>query len=86
MADLPAICVAVPGAAGRIAYSLVFRIGSYKVPRGLVFRFPLTTADGQTWSIVPNCDLDEAARRQIAANVAEIHHGASVVRDVLGAI
>jgi malate dehydrogenase len=60
--------------------------GSYEVPRGLVFGFPLTTADGQTWSIMPNCYLDEAARQRIQANVAEIQHEASAVNDVLGAI
>ncbi len=60
--------------------------GSYEVPRGLIFGFPLTTADGQTWSIVPNCYLDETARQRIAANVAEIQHETTAVNDVLGAI
>lgn len=60
--------------------------GSYEVPRGLVFGFPLTTADGTTWSIVPNCYLDEIARQRIASNVAEIQHEATAVNDVLGAI
>jgi malate dehydrogenase len=60
--------------------------GSYEVPRGLVFGFPLTTSDGRTWSIVPNCYLDEAARQRIAANVSEIQHETTAVTDVLGAI
>ncbi len=36
--------------------------GSYEVPRGLVFSFPLFTADGKDWSIVPNYYLDDDAR------------------------
>lgn len=60
--------------------------GSYEVPRGLVFGFPLITADGENWSIVPNLYLDENARQRIAANVAEIHHEASAVNELLGTI
>ena len=60
--------------------------GSYEVPRGLVFGFPLITADGRTWSIVPNHYLDETARQRIAANVAEIQHEATAVNDLLGTI
>ena len=60
--------------------------GSYEVPRGLVFGFPLVTADGQTWSIVPNHYLDETARQRIAANVAEIQHETTAVSDLLGSI
>jgi malate dehydrogenase len=60
--------------------------GSYEVPRGLVFGFPLVTADGHTWSIVPNHYLDEIGRQRIAANVAEIQHETSVVNDLLGTI
>lgn len=60
--------------------------GSYEVPRGLVFGFPLITADGKDWSIVPNHYLDETARQRIAANVAEIQHEATAVNDLLGTI
>jgi malate dehydrogenase len=60
--------------------------GSYEVPRGLVFSFPLITADGKDWSIVPNYYLDEAARASLAVNIAEIEHEASAVSDLLGAI
>jgi malate dehydrogenase len=60
--------------------------GSYEVPRGLVFSFPLITADGRDWSIVPNCYFDETARQRIAANVAEIQHETTAVNDLLGSI
>jgi malate dehydrogenase len=57
--------------------------GSYDVPRGLVFGFPLVTADGQSWSIVEELYVDEFARERIAANVAELEHEASVVSHLL---
>ena len=60
--------------------------GSYEVPRGLVFSFPLITADGKNWSIVPNYYLDETARAALALNVAELEHETSAVSDLLGAI
>jgi malate dehydrogenase len=60
--------------------------GSYGVPRGLVFGFPLITPDGKTWSIVEGLYLDEFARERLAANVAEIEHETSAVTDLLGAI
>jgi malate dehydrogenase len=60
--------------------------GSYGVPRGLVFGFPLVTPDGKTWSIVDGCYLSEAGCQSIMANVVEIQHEASAVSDLLGAI
>lgn len=60
--------------------------GTYEVPRGLVFGFPLSTADGLNWSIVPNHYLDETGRQRIAANVAEIQHETMAVNELLGAI
>lgn len=58
--------------------------GSYGVPRGLVFGFPLRTEDGKTWSIVENLYLDLHAQERLAANVAELEYEASAVTDFLG--
>ncbi len=60
--------------------------GSYGVPRGLVFGFPLRTEDGTTWSIVQNLYLDEHAQGRLAANVAELEFEASVVDRILGTL
>ncbi len=60
--------------------------GSYGVPRGLVFGFPLITADGRNWSIVEGLYVDEVARARIAANVAELEHEATVVSHLVGAL
>jgi malate dehydrogenase len=60
--------------------------GSYGVPRGLVFGFPLRTEDGASWSIVENLYLDEYAQGRLAANVAELEFEASVVDHILGTL
>src|SRR5262249_6323119 len=46
--------------------------GSYGVPRGLIFGFPLRTEDGRSWSIVQGLYIDEYAQQRIAQNVAEL--------------
>jgi malate dehydrogenase len=78
--------IITPTPFGRWFAAGVVSDGSYEVPHGLVFGFPLITTDGQTWSIVPNHYLDETARQRLAANVAEIQHEATAVNDLLGTI
>jgi malate dehydrogenase len=78
--------IVTPTAFGHRITAAVVSDGSYAVPRGLVFGFPLVTADGQTWTIAQNQYLDEPARQRIAANVAELQHETSAVSDLLGAI
>jgi malate dehydrogenase len=58
--------------------------GSYGVPRGLVFGFPLRTEDGVNWSIVQSLYLDNYAQSRIAVNVAELEREAAVVADLFG--
>jgi malate dehydrogenase len=58
--------------------------GSYGVPRGLVFGFPLRTEDGSHWSIVEGLYHDAFARERIAANVAELNEEAAAVSDLVG--
>ena len=45
--------------------------GSYGVPEGLVWSFPVTS-DGTSWTIVPGLDLDEVGRARVDASVAEL--------------
>jgi malate dehydrogenase len=58
--------------------------GSYDVPEGMVFGFPLSTTDGRNCSIVERLYVDEYARERIAVNVAELEHEASAVSHLLG--
>ncbi len=51
----------------------------YEVPQGLVFGFPLQTADGKTWTIPREHYLDAQARERIARNVAELELEAMAV-------
>lgn len=57
--------------------------GSYGVPRGLFFGFPLITRDGRTWSVHEGHYLDAYAQRRLAENVAELEHEATVAQPFL---
>ncbi len=57
--------------------------GAYRVPRDLIFGFPLRTEDGKTWSIVHGMYLDSYAQERIAANIAELEHEAALVSALL---
>ena len=60
--------------------------GSYGVPRGLIFSFPLRTEDGKTWSIVPGLYHEDYALERLAQNVAELEQEAAIVTDLLGTV
>ena len=45
--------------------------GSYDVPEGLVYSFPVTTKDGD-WSIVEGLEIDDFSRGRIDASTAEL--------------
>jgi len=59
--------------------------GSYGVPRGLLFGFPVRTEDGQTYSIVQSHYLDENAQARIAENVTLLEHEAAMIADLMPA-
>jgi malate dehydrogenase len=58
--------------------------GSYGIPRGLFFSFPLRTEDGAAWSIVQGLYLDAHAQERLAASVAELEQEAAAVGTMLG--
>lgn len=57
--------------------------GSYGVPSGLIYSFPLTT-DGASWSIVPGLPIDDDARARIDASAQELIAERDAVKDLLG--
>jgi malate dehydrogenase len=59
--------------------------GSYGVPHGLIFGFPLRTEDGHTYSVVTSHYLDDHAQARIRENIAELEHDAAVAADFLAA-
>jgi malate dehydrogenase len=58
--------------------------GSYGIPAGLIYSFPLRTTDGHTWSIVPGLPIDDDARKRLDASAAELKAERDAVRDLLG--
>jgi malate dehydrogenase len=58
--------------------------GSYGVPAGLIYSFPLRTEDGKSWSIVRNLPIDDDARKRIDASAQELIAERDAVKDLLG--
>jgi len=58
--------------------------GSYGVPAGLIYSFPLRTEDGQSWSIVQGLPIDDDARKRIDASAQELIAERDAVKDLLG--
>ncbi len=45
--------------------------GSYDVPEGVVYSYPVTCADGD-WTIVPDLEINDFSRRMMDASAAEL--------------
>lgn len=58
----------------------------YGIPSGLIYSFPLTTKDGESWSIIPDVPIDDDARKRIDASAAELVQEREVVADLLGPV
>ncbi len=58
--------------------------GSYGVPAGLIYSYPLRTADGKAWSIVQDLPIDDDARTRIDASAKELESEREAVKDLLG--
>ena len=57
--------------------------GSYDLPKGLVYGFPVRTENGHTWSVVDQLYVDDNTQNRLRANVAELEHEAAIVTDLL---
>jgi malate dehydrogenase len=58
--------------------------GSYGIPAGLIYSFPLRTKDGQTWQIVQDLPIDDDARKRLNASAQELIAERDAVKDLLG--
>jgi len=56
--------------------------GSYGIPEGLLYSFPVTIEDGD-WRIVPGLDVDDFSRGKMDATRAELEEERDAVRDLL---
>jgi malate dehydrogenase len=57
--------------------------GSYGVPSGLLYSFPLRS-DGKTWTVVKGLSIDDDARRRIDASAEELVGERDTVKELLG--
>ncbi len=58
--------------------------GSYGVPAGLIFSYPVRVSAGGNWEIVQGLELDEYSRGKIEATTEELLSEKDVVSDLLG--
>jgi len=72
-----------PTPEGRFFSAAVVSDGSYGVPKGLVFGFPVR-CDGKTWSIVPGVEHDAFAQEKIAHTLKELLEEQEQVLPLLG--
>lgn len=58
--------------------------GSYGVPAGLVYSYPLRSEDGKSWKIIQGLDLDAEAQARVDASAKELIAEREAVSDLLG--
>ena len=58
--------------------------GSYGIPAGLIYSFPLVSKGAAAWSIVPGAAVDADARQRLDASAAELVSERDAVRELLG--
>ncbi len=55
--------------------------GSYDVPEGLIYSFPVTTSGGE-WQIVQGLEIDDFSRQRMDATAAELAEERDAVREL----
>jgi malate dehydrogenase len=58
--------------------------GSYGIPTGLMYSFPLVSKGSAAWSIVTGVPIDADARQRLDASAAELVSERDAVRELLG--
>ncbi len=58
--------------------------GSYGIPAGLIYSYPLVSKGFSTWSIVKDLSIDDDARKRLDASAAELISERDAVKDLLG--
>ncbi len=71
------------GTNGRVVSMAVPSNGAYGVPKGLIFSFPVTIADGK-YTIVEDWPVDDFAKQKIAQNVEALEGERTAVAELLG--
>jgi malate dehydrogenase len=58
--------------------------GSYGIPSGLIYSYPIVSKGGSNWSIVEGLPIDDEARKKLDASAAELISERDAVKDLLG--
>jgi malate dehydrogenase len=58
--------------------------GSYGIPAGLIYSYPLVSKGNAAWSMVPSLPIDDDARRRLDASTAELVSERDAVKELLG--
>ena len=58
--------------------------GSYEIPSGLVYSFPLVSEGNGNWSIVSGVAIDADARKRLDASAAELISERDAIKELLG--
>jgi len=74
----------VPTPAGEWFSAAVVSDGSYGIPSGLIYSFPLVSRGGCNWSIIQGLAIDDDARKRLDASAAELIAERDAVEDLLG--
>ncbi len=71
-----------PTAAGEFFSVAVASDGSYGIPEGIMFSFPIRTSDGKTWEVVKGIELTAFSKEKIAATLKELEEEKAAVKDL----
>ena len=55
--------------------------GSYGIPEGLIYSYPVTTANG-SWEIVQGLEIDDFSRAKMDATAAELAEERDAVKEL----
>jgi malate dehydrogenase len=73
-----------PTPAGDWFSAAVVSDGSYGIPAGLIYSYPLVSKGNSAWSIVPGVPIDDDARKRLDASAAELVSERDAVKELLG--
>ena len=74
----------VPTPAGDWFSAAVVSDGSYGIPAGLIYGYPLVSRGGCNWSVVQGLTIDDDARKRLDTSTAELIAERDAVKDLLG--
>jgi malate dehydrogenase len=74
----------VPTPQGEWFSTAVVSDGSYGIPVGLIYSFPLVSQGNAAWSIVGGVPIDDEAQARLAASAAELIAERDAVKELLG--